>query len=146
MFSALPKRFNYSVDRKGNAYLIGRFLQMWTTSRRGKFPRVIAGVCAVLWVAGSVSTLYGGLAPQWTTPHCPQSHSNPAHQTHGACAWHCDGIDTPSFSGRTWRPSIAPTGFLSGHLSATSDTTVLNGGVTSRGPPRSGLSAISSAI
>lgn len=146
MFSDSPKRFNYSVHRKGNVYVISRFLQMWTTSRRGKFPRVIAGVCAVLWVAGSVSTLYGGLTPQWTTPHCPQSHSNTMHHTHGSCAWHCDSIDTQPTSGRSWRPSIVPTGFLSGHLSAISDPPVLNGGVTSRGPPRSSLSAISSTI
>ena len=121
--------------------MIGTFLQMWTASRRGKFSRAIASVCVVLWMAGSVSTLYGSLTPQWTTPHCPQSHSNSAHHTHGSCAWHCDGIDTQSSSGRSWRPSIVPTGFLFGHLGATSSATILNGGITSRGPPRSSFSS-----
>ena len=115
--------------------MISMFLQMRAENWRGKFSRAIAGVCIVLWMAGSVSTLYGSLTPQWTTPHCPQSHSNAAHHTHGTCAWHCDSIDTPSSSGRSWRPSNIPTGFLSGDLSATSYATVLNGGITSRGPP-----------
>ena len=115
------------------------FLQIRTACRPAGFSRAMAGVCVVFWLAGSISTLYGSPAPQWTTPHCPQSHSNPAHQTHGACAWHCDNIDNPSSSGRSWRPSLTQTEFLSGPLSATSDCTVIHGGITSRGPPRSNL-------
>ena len=117
--------------------MISTFLQMRAENWRGTFSRAIACICVSLWMAGSVSTLYGSLTPQWTTPHCPQSHSNAAHHTHGSCAWHCDGIDNPSSSGRSWGPSITPTGFLFGSLSDTSDATTLNGGVTSRGPPQS---------
>ena len=86
--------------------MISTFLQMRTENRRAGFSRAIAGLCVVLWLAGSVSTLYGSLTPQWTTLHCPQSHSNSAQHTHGSCAWHCDSIDSQSFSGRSWRPSI----------------------------------------
>lgn len=117
--------------------MIGTCSQMWTASWRGKFCRAIASVCVVLWLAGSVSTLYGSLTPQWTTPHCPQSHSNSTHHTHGSCAWHCDGIDTQFSSGRSWGPSIAPTGFLSGYLSAKLCAAILNGGMATRGPPQS---------
>jgi hypothetical protein len=121
--------------------MISTFLQMRAENRRGTFSRAIACVCVSLWLAGSVSALYGSLTPQGTTPHCPQSHSNSAHHTHGSCAWHCDSIDTPSSSGRSWRPSITPTGFLSGDLSATSYATALNGGITGRGPPFSSFSS-----
>ena len=136
MFSDSPNRSRYSVGRKGDRQMIGTFLQLWTESRRGRLSRAIAGVCVVLWVAGSVSTLYGSLTPQWTTPHCPQSHSNSAHHTHGSCAWHCDGIETQSSSGRSWGPSIAPTRFVFGHHSATLHATTLNGVITTRGPPQ----------
>ena len=78
--------------------MIGAFLEMWTASRRGRLSRAIAGVCVALWVTGSVSMLHGSLTPQWTTAHCPQSHSNSAQHTHGSCAWHCDGIESQSSS------------------------------------------------
>lgn len=126
--------------------MISTFLQMRTENRRGKFSRAIAGVCVVLWLAGSVSTLYGSFAPQWTTPHCPQSHSSAAQHSHGSCAWHCDSIDTPSHSGKSWRPSVIPTGFLSRQHKAISDATDIHAGVTGRGPPQSRLFALSAAI
>ncbi len=115
--------------------MIGAFLQMWTEGRRGRLSRAIAAVCVVLWVAGSVSTLYGSFAPQWTTPHCPQSHSNSTQHTHGSCAWHCDGIETQAPSGRSWGPSIAPTGYLFGDSTYTICNAILQGGKVIRGPP-----------
>jgi len=104
------------------------FSQIWTASRQGRFSRAIAYVCVVLWVAGSGSTLYGSVTPQWTTLHCPQSHSNSAHHTRGSCAWHCDGIETRSSSGRSWGPSITPTVFLSRHASSTICAEILTDG------------------
>ena len=121
--------------------MIDVFLQKWTESRRARFSRAIAGVCVALWVTGSVSMLYGNLAPQWTTPHCPQSHSHSTQPMYGACAWHCASIDTPSSSGRSWGPSSTPTGFVCWHPSATLHATILNGGITTRGPPRSSFSS-----
>jgi len=115
--------------------MIGTFLQMWTASRRDRLSRAIAGVCVALWMAGSISTLYGSITPQRTTPHCPQSQSNSAQHTHGSCAWHCDGIETQSSSARSWGPSIAPTGYLFGDSTATVCTTILEGGKAIRGPP-----------
>ena len=126
--------------------MITRFLQMWTTNRRARLSRAIASACVVLWIAGSVSTLYGGLAPQWTTPHCPQSHSNAAHHLHGSCAWHCDSLDSQSSFGRSWRPFIAPTRFVSGHLRARSCAPTLNGGLITRGPPHSIVYRLVSAM
>jgi hypothetical protein len=116
--------------------MIRRFVHMGTTNRRGTFSRAIAGVCIVLWMAGSISTLYGSLSPQSKTPHCPQSHSGSAQHTSGSCVWHCDSIDTQSFSGRSWRPSITPAGFLSGNPISTLRITIINGGITTRGPPQ----------
>ncbi len=126
--------------------MVRTFFQVRAESRWGQSSRAIAGLCVALWLAGSVSTLYGNLAPQWTTPHCPQAHSTNAQHTHGSCVWHCDGIETQSSSGRSWRPSLTPAGFLSGHFSATSHGTVLHGGITSRGPPLSCPLATVSAI
>ena len=126
--------------------MIGTFSQMSTASRRGRFCRAIAFVCAMLWMAGSVSTLYGSLTPQWTTPHCPQSHAKAAHHTHGSCAWHCDGIDTQSSSDRSWGPSIAPTGFLCGDSTATICAAILQGGMAIRGPPQPILSGFVQAM
>ena len=122
---------------RGDRYMIGMFLQMWSASRRGRFSHAIAGVCVTLWLAGSVSTLYGSLTPQWTTPHCPQSHSNSAQHTHGSCAWHCAGIETQSASGRSWGPSITPTGYSFGDSTAPVCTLILQDGKAIRGPPHS---------
>ncbi len=107
-------------------------LQIQTESRRGKFFRACVGVCVALWVAGSVSPLYGSLPSK---SHCPQSNSSSAHHTQGSCASHCDGIETPSSSGRTWEASIAPTGFVSGELGNGLYAAILNGGMAARGPP-----------
>ena|SRR6185295_14792443 len=135
MSSDSPNRSSYSVGRKGDGYMIGTFSQMWTENRRAGVSRAIAGICMVLWMAGSVSTLYGSVAPQWTTPHCPQSHSNGAQHTQGSCAWHCDGIETQASSGRPWGPFIVPTGFLLGHSTNTIGTAILQDGKAIRGPP-----------
>src|SRR5580765_730282 len=111
------------------------FSQIWGGTARSRFARAMAGACVLLWMVESVSTLYGSLTPQWTTPHCPQSHSNSAQHTHGSCAWHCDGIETQSSSARSWGPSIAPTGYLFGDSSVTVCTAILQDGKVIRGPP-----------
>ena len=126
--------------------MIGTFLQMWAKSPQAGFSRGVASVCVALWLAGSVSTLYGSLTPQWMTPHCPQAHSNSAQHGHGSCVWHCDGVDSPSSSGRSWRPSVAQIGFHSWHLGGSSYASNFNGGTTNRGPPRSSFVAMRSAI
>jgi hypothetical protein len=48
--------------------MISKFLQMGVINRRARLARAIAGVCVVLWVAGSISTLYGCLAPNGRCP------------------------------------------------------------------------------
>src|SRR5580765_406092 len=115
--------------------MIGNLLQMWAENGRAGVSRAIAGICVVLWVAGSVSTLYGSLTPQGMTPHCPHTHSNNAQHTHGSCAWHCDGIETHSSSGRSWELSIAPIGYLFGDSTDALCTAILQDGKAIRGPP-----------
>jgi hypothetical protein len=115
--------------------MIDLFLQKWTESRRARFSRAIAGICVALWLTGSVSMLYGNIAPQWTTPHCPQSHSHSTQPTHGACAWYCASIDTHSDSCRPWSSALTQAGFSGRSLSASFDITVFNGWMSPRGPP-----------
>ena len=115
--------------------MIDVFLQKWTESRRARFSRTIAGVCVALWLTGSVSMLYGNLAPQWTTPHCPQSHSHSTQPMHGACAWYCAGIDTQSDSSRPCAFALTQTGFAGRSLSASFDFAIVDGRMPSRGPP-----------
>ena len=115
--------------------MIDVFLQKWTERRRARFSRMIAGLCVALWLTGSVSMLYGNLAPQWTVPHCPQSHSHSTQSTHGACAWYCAGIDTQSDSCRPWAPALTPTGFAGRLLSTSFDIAIVDGWMFPRGPP-----------
>ena len=115
--------------------MIDVFLQKWTESRRARFSRTIAGVCVALWLTGSVSMLYGSLTPQWTTPHCPQSHSHSTQPMHGACAWYCAGIDTQSDSSRPCASALTQTGFAGRSLSASFDFAIVDGRMPSRGPP-----------
>ena len=117
--------------------MIGAVLQMWTASRRGRLSRAIACLSVALWVVGSFSTLYGNLSPQWTAPHCPQSHSNSVHHTHGFCAWHCVGIETQSASDGSWGLSTTPTGYLFGDATVTIRTAIFEGVKAIRGPPHS---------
>ena len=115
--------------------MIDVFLQTWKETRRARFSRTIAGLCVALWLTGSVSMLYGNLAPQWTVPHCPQSHSHSTQSTHGACAWYCAGIDTQSDSCRPWAPALTPTGFAGRLLSTSFDIAIVDGWMFPRGPP-----------
>jgi hypothetical protein len=61
---------------------------------------MLAGFFVLLWVAGSVSAVYGSVAPQWTTPHCPQGASHHTQHSQSHCAWHCDGVDAQTTGGR----------------------------------------------
>lgn len=122
-----------------------KFVQIGIIHRRARLARAIAGICVVLWVAGSMSTLYGGLAPQWTTPHCPQSQSHKAPHTPGSCAWHCDGFGPQSSSG-PWGPSIAAIGYLFGDPADTIGIATLQNGEVIRGPPAPIVSGFVSAM
>ena len=115
--------------------MIDLFLQKWTERRRARFSRAIACVCVVLWLAESVSTLHGNLTPQWTIPHCPQSHSHGAQPAHGACAWYCAGIDTQSDSCRPWASALTQAGFAGRSLIASFGVAIVHGWMSPRGPP-----------
>ena len=115
--------------------MIDMLFPMRTETRRARFSRAIAGVCVALWLAGSASTLYGSPTPQWTTLHCPQSHSSDALRTHGFCAWHCIGIEAQSDSGRPWATVLASTGFDDRSISAWFDAAIVDGWMSPRGPP-----------
>jgi hypothetical protein len=105
-------------------------------NHQGSLSRAIAGVCLVLWVAGSVSLVYGSLTPQWTTPHCPQGQAHGGHQQHNHCTWHCDGIDAQAAADRSGGGCAAPTGFVSGHFTAIPRVAVLGAEIVPRGPPQ----------
>lgn len=78
----------------------------------GTVARTLAGLCALLWVAGSVSAAYGSLMSQWTTSHCPEGTSHHTQHSQSHCVWHCDGIDAQATGGRLpgsqADPSIGP--------------------------------------
>lgn len=75
-----------------------------------RFVRALAGCCAVLWLAGSLSVTQGNLTPQWTTPHCPQGQAPSAKHSH--CVWHCDGIEAHPSSGRSGAWIVVPNGYV----------------------------------
>lgn len=119
--------------------MVGTFLQMWTANRRDTFSRAIAGVCVALWIAGSVSTLYGSLTPQWTTPHCPQGQAHSGQQSHSHCAWHCDGIDAQAATGRNQGSSADPDGYMVNEDVLSLQTAAYRTGPAPRGPPATRL-------
>ena len=123
------------MDHKGKGWMIDVFLQEWTENRQARFARAVAGICVVLWLAGSVSKLYGTPTPQSTTPHCPQSHSHSTQPMHGACAWYCASIDTQSDSCPPWASALTQTGFAGRSLSASLDITIVDAWMSPRGPP-----------
>jgi hypothetical protein len=102
---------------------------------QGAVGRALAGLCALLWVAGSVSAAYGSLTPQWTTPHCPQGTSHHAQHSQNHCVWHCDGVDTQATGGRVPGSLAAPSSFLSFAAGRSLQTVVHRLGAIPRGPP-----------
>ena len=115
--------------------MIGTFSQVWTVGHRITFYRAVAGICAVLWVAGSVSTLYGDLTPQWTMPHCPQGQANTGQHSHSHCVWHCDGIDTQAVTGKRAGISVDLTGTIEDTRIELPCTAVAWVVIGPRGPP-----------
>jgi len=115
--------------------MIGMFSQVWGGGAQNGFARATAGLCVLLWMLGSVSSLYGSPMAQRATSHCPQEPSHlPQHdQTH--CVWHCDGIDTQATTGRNLSSSADPAGHRvdSGVLSI--QTIGYQTGPAPRGPP-----------
>jgi len=115
--------------------VIGMFSQMWGERAGSRLPRAMAGVCVLLWLLGSVSSLYGGLSPQWTMPHCPQGTSHLPQHSQIHCLWHCVGIDAQAATDRNPRSSTDPAGasVSAGILSLR--TIVYRTGTAPRGPP-----------
>ena len=116
--------------------MIGMFLQMWSANRRARFSHAIAGVCVRLWLAGSASTLYGSLTPQWTTPT-----SAGAFEQRTTHPWILrrlrQAFETQSASDRSWGPSITPTGYSFGDSTVPVCALILQDGKAIRGPPHS---------
>jgi hypothetical protein len=107
---------------------------------RSRFPRALAGVCVLLWLVGSVSSLYGSLTPQWTMPHCPQGTLHLPQHNQDHCLWHCDGIDAQAATGRNPGSAADPAGerVNAGILSLR--TIAYRTGAAPRGPPVTSLS------
>ena len=101
----------------------------------GTVARTLAGLCALLWVAGAVSAAYGSLTPQWTTPHCPQGTSHHTQHSQSHCVWHCDGIDAQASGGRTPSIQIDPSAYLAYFRGRSFQTLAHRSGIVPRGPP-----------
>ncbi len=101
----------------------------------GAVGRTLAGLCALLWVAGSVSAAYGSLTPQWTTPHCPQGTSHHAQNNQSHCIWHCDGVDAQASVGRNPGAQADPFGYLANTGGRSLQTVAHRTGAIPRGPP-----------
>ena len=101
----------------------------------GAVARTLAGICALLWVAGSVSSAYGSLTPQWTTPHCPQGTSHHAQHSQSHCVWHCDGIDAQATGSRAPGFQADPSSFLSFAAGRSFQALAHRSGAIPRGPP-----------
>lgn len=102
---------------------------------QGAVGRALAGFCALLWVAGSVSAAYGSLTPQWTMPHCPQGASHHAQHSQSHCVWHCDGIDAQAAGGRVPGSQADPSSVLSYSAGRSLQTVAHRLGAIPRGPP-----------
>lgn len=101
---------------------------------------MLAGVCALLWVAGSVSVTYGNLSPQWTMPHCPQGPAHHAQHSQNHCPWHCDGIDTQANTGKTPGSQTDLSAYLTGTGGRTLQALAFRSEIIPRGPPAEPIS------
>jgi len=102
---------------------------------QGAVVRALSGLCALLWVVGSVSAAYGSLTPQWTMPHCPQGHSHHTQHSQDHCIWHCDGIDAHGLTGKSAGAPVAPAGFLASAPMLHPQASTIRDAVAPRGPP-----------
>jgi len=102
---------------------------------QGAVARTLAGLCALLWIAGSVSAAYGSLTPQWTTSHCPQGTAHHAQHSQSHCVWHCDGIDAQATGGRVPGSQADLSSFLSYSASRSLQPVAHRSGAIPRGPP-----------
>ncbi|MCC6141534.1 MAG: hypothetical protein IT389_13070 [Nitrospira sp.] len=102
---------------------------------RGAVSRALAGFCALLWIAGSVSAAYGSLTPQWTLPHCPQGTSHHAQHSQSHCVWHCDGVDAQASLGRNPGAQTDPFGYWAETGGRSLQTVAHRTGAIPRGPP-----------
>lgn len=116
--------------------MIGLSSQIFGNRMWSRFARATACVCVLLWVIGSVSVVYGSLTPQWTAAHCPQGQTHSGQHSHSHCVWHCDGIDAQASTGRTGGSCAAPTGYVSGYLTAVPIVAGPSAGIVPRGPPQ----------
>ena len=120
--------------------MIGMFSQILEERAGSRLPRAMVGVCVLLWLLGSVSSLYGSLSPQWTMPHCPQGTSHLPQHNQNHCLWHCVGIDAQAAAGRNPISSAEPTGASVSAGILPFRTIVYRTGVAPRGPPVTSLS------
>lgn len=111
------------------------FSQIWGRGAQSRFARSTAGVCVLLWMLGSVSSLYGSLMVQRTTSHCPQEPSHLPQHGQKHCVWHCDGIDAQAATGRNPSSSADPAGHRVNAGILSLQTIAYQTGPTPRGPP-----------
>mgnify|MGYP001557995201 FL=1 len=125
--------FDHPAGRDG--MMRARVTEQRRVMMPGAVGRTLAGLCALLWVAGSVSAAYGSLTPQWTTPHCPQGASHHGQHSQSHCVWHCDGVDAQATGGRVPGSQADPSSFLSYSAGRSLQTVAHRLGAIPRGPP-----------
>lgn len=119
--------------------MIGMFSQIWRGRAGSRLPRAMAGVCVLLWMVGSVSSLYGSLMVQGATPHCPERTSHLPQHNQNHCLWHCVGIDAQAVTGRNPSCSADPAGASVSAGILPFQTIVYRTGSAPRGPPVTSL-------
>ena len=106
---------------------------------REQFARTLAVCSVALWLAGSVSAAEGGLAPQWTHPHCPQGQTQGAQHSHNHCFWYCGGIEIQGMGERGGIFGSGPSRRVWSLGAVRRQDAVVDAEVAPRGPPRTAL-------
>lgn len=98
--------------------------------------RPVASLCVLLWMAGSLSVVYGSLGPHGSTSHCPQEQAHPQNGQ-GHCFSHCHAIDSQASDVRSRCSLAILERFASADHRPFSIVRHPDKAVVPRGPPRS---------
>ncbi|BFU95348.1 MAG: hypothetical protein NTNFB02_20700 [Nitrospira sp.] len=102
----------------------------------GIVARIAGGLCALLWLAGSFSVVYAGLAEGGAKVHCHHGQAHPQNAP-GHCSSHCHAIDSQAVHVQNRCSPVAPFGCPPERFRGAINGRHLYHGVVSRGPPAS---------
>lgn len=107
-----------------------------TTCRFGIVTRIVAGLCALLWLVGPFSVVYAGLAEEGAKVHCHHGQTHPQSGP-GQCSSHCHAIDSQAVHVQSRCSPLAPLGCPLESFRGAFNGRQLYHGIVSRGPPAS---------